>query len=138
MNLKNLKYRLAAMMQGRYGIDPLYKALLGLMIGLYVLNLIFPSAGLFALSMIAGGAAIFRGFSKNREKRAAENRKYLAFRDSARKKGLRLLNRAKDFRTHRYRACPNCKTVLRLNKKTGVNHVTCPVCKQPFDVKISW
>lgn len=136
MNLKNWKYKLAAMMQGRYGTDALHKALLVLMVIFLVLNFFFASSVLYVLSLMTGAVAVFRTFSKNKSQRVEENRKYLALRDGTKKKVLLLVNRVKGYKTHRYRACPNCKTVLRLNKKIGVNHVTCPVCKQAFDIEI--
>lgn len=136
MNLNGLKYKLANVMRGHYGMDALYKALLAAMIAFLVLNLFLSSPVFYFLSLLAGGLAVFRGFSKNSARRAGENRKYLALRDRAGKTFLQLRNRFRDRKTHRYRACPGCKTTLRLAKKVGVNHVRCPVCKNEFDVAI--
>ncbi|MDD4134488.1 MAG: hypothetical protein PHN46_05335 [Eubacteriales bacterium] len=136
MNLNPLKAKLMAFMQGRYGPDPMYKGLFGLSIGLLVLNMIIGSGVLGFLAMAVIIYSLFRFFSKNRALRAAENQRYLAFMDKARKKWLLTRNRLKFFRTHRYRTCPSCKTPLRLEKKVGAMHVTCPVCKNSFDVTI--
>lgn len=134
--MNNWKYKLIRFMQGRYGMDALYKALLGLMLLFFVLNLFFQSILLYLLSLLAGGLAVYRSFSKNTALRSQENQKYLAFRDKVKKQWLQLVNRVKHYRTHRYRACPSCKTTLRLPKKLGVNQVTCPVCKHAFEVNI--
>ena len=136
MRFDGLKSKLMNSMRGRNGIDPLYKAMMAVLIVLLVLNIFFPSPVLYLLSLVSGALAMFRGFSKNLAKRAEENRKCLALRDRIKKTVLQLRNRFRDRNTHRYRACPICKTTLRLVKKTGVNHVKCPVCKNEFDLLI--
>ncbi|HSK69248.1 MAG TPA: hypothetical protein VLA21_08330, partial [Candidatus Limnocylindria bacterium] len=78
----------------------------------------------------------FRFFSRDRAKRAAENQKYLSLKAAASKRAMLLVNRVKYYRTHRYRACPSCKTPLRLARRTGSVHVKCPVCRHEFDVNI--
>lgn len=136
MRFDGLKSKLMNFMRGRNGMDPLYKAMMAVLVVLLVLNIFFPSPVFYFLSLVTGALAVFRGFSRNLAKRAEENRKYLALRERIRKNVLQLRNRFKDRGTHRYRACPNCKTTLRLVKKTGVNHVKCPVCKNEFDLMI--
>ena len=136
MNLNRFKAKLMAFMQGRYGPDPMYKGLFGLAMVLMVLNIFVRSSALSFLAMATIAYSLFRFFSKNRARRADENRRYLALRDKAKKKLLLTRNRLKFFRTHRYRTCPSCNTPLRLEKKAGTMHVTCPVCKNGFDVNI--
>jgi hypothetical protein len=136
MRFDGLKSKLMNSMRGRNGIDPLYKAMMAVLIVLLVLNIFFPSPVLYLLSLLSGALAVFRGFSKNLAKRAEENRRYLALRDRIKKTVLQLRSRLRDRNTHRYRSCPVCKTTLRLVKKTGVNHVKCPVCKNEFDLMI--
>jgi hypothetical protein len=136
MNLNNIKYRLANLMRGRYGIDALYRALMVLTIVSLVLNIIFPSILFYALSLISAVLSFLRAFSKNHLKRTAENQKYLAVSNSVKKKILQLRNRFRDRNTHRYRACPSCRQTLRLSKKVGLNHIKCPVCKNEFDLTI--
>ncbi len=136
MKLDGLKSKLMVFMRGRYGMDPLYKAMMAVMIAMLILNIIFPSPVFYFLSLLTGGFAVYRGFSRNLAKRGEENRKYLALREKIKKTVLQLRNRFRDRNTHRYRVCPNCKTTLRLVRKTGVNHVNCPVCKNEFDLVI--
>ncbi len=137
MKLDGLKSKLMVFMRGRYGMDPLYKAMMAVMIAMLILNIIFPSPVFYFLSLLAGGLAVYRGFSRNLAKRGEENRKYLALREKIKKTALQLRSRFRDRNTHRYRACPNCRTTLRLVKKIGVNHVKCPVCKNEFDLTIN-
>lgn len=134
--LQNIKYKLANLMRGRYGMDQLYKALLFVMLLFLVLNLVFPSMLFYALSLATGAYAVFRAFSRNSTKRAAENRMFLTFQENSKKRLLLLRNRLRDWKTHRYRTCPSCKTILRLPKKQGINQVKCPVCKNETDFTI--
>jgi LSD1 subclass zinc finger protein len=136
MNMQGLKNKLSVFMQGRYGMDALYKALLFLLVVLLVLNLIIASPVPYFLSLACFFIMLWRVFSKNRVKRAEENKKYLALREKARKSLLQLRSRFRDRNTHRYRKCPGCRTTLRLQKKIGQNHVKCPVCSREFDVSV--
>lgn len=134
--INNLKYRLINFMRGRYGMDALYRATMVLTFVFLVLNIILPSPIFYFLSLAFAVVSFYRAFSKQHAKRGAENQKYLAFRNKLEKKLMQIKNRVRDRNTHRYRVCPSCKQTLRLKKKTGINHVTCPVCKNQFDVNI--
>ena len=134
--MNNFKYRLANFMRGRYGMDALYRALMAGTVILLVLHVFFPSPVLYLLSLACTGYAFFRAFSKNHARRAAENQKYLALRSAAGKKLLQARNRFRDRRTHRYRACPHCRQMLRLTRKIGVNHIKGPKCQHEFDLNI--
>ena len=134
--MNNWRMRLAAFMQGRYGIDAMYKGLIGAYFLLIVLNPFFRTSFLFYLSLAVLAFAMYRVFSRQTAKRAQENARYVAFRDSAKKKVLQTYNRIKFIGTHRYRTCPNCKTSLRLPKKIGTMTVNCPVCHTTFQATI--
>ena len=134
--MNNWRMKLATWMQGRYGPDALYKVLIGVALALMVLNLFVPGGILYPLSLAFFAVAVFRVFSRNLQKRSAENQKYLALRGKAQKQLLQWRNRFRERNTHRYRACPQCKTVLRLKKQVGTMHVKCPKCSQEFDVTI--
>jgi ssDNA-binding Zn-finger/Zn-ribbon topoisomerase 1 len=134
--LNRLKFKFASWMQGRYGMDHLYKALIAVYFVLIVLNLFIGSAILNYAAMLLVLFAFLRVFSKQTAKRALENRKYVTLRDSAKKRDLLLVNRVKEFKTHRYRNCPNCRSTLRLQKKIGTMTVTCPKCRTSFQVTV--
>lgn len=136
MNFNNLKYKLMAFMQGRYGPDPMHRGLFILSLALMVLNLFIRSQALYFLALALIIYATFRVFSRNKAKRAAENQRYLMLKDQLKKKFLLARNRVREYGTHRYRACPSCKTPLRLKKQIGTVHVKCPVCKNELDVTI--
>ncbi len=134
--LNRLKFKFASWMQGRYGMDPLYKALIAVYFALIVLNLFVGSAILNYAAMLLVLFAFLRVFSRQTAKRAIENRKYITLRDSVKKKVLLTINRVKEYKTHRYRSCPNCRSTLRLQKKIGTMTVTCPKCRTSFQVTV--
>lgn len=133
---QRFKMWLINMMDGRYGPDDLTKGMLTLYIVLFVLNLFIGMPFLNFLGLILVVLTVFRMFSKNTEKRRAENEKYLEFKKEASAFFKRQKNRLRDIKTHRYRKCPHCKAILRLPLKKGEMGVNCPRCKEHFTVKI--
>jgi hypothetical protein len=121
--------------QGRYGIDELYKFILKIFFIIWILNLFLRNPILYYLGLILLIWGIFRVFSKNYEKRHAENLKYIEIKNKFFQKYKLIKNKWKDRKTHIYRKCPNCKAEIRLPKKKGKHIVNCPKCKKDFDVK---
>lgn len=134
--MNNWKYKLAAFMQGRYGVDALNKAIPVIYLVLALLGLIFGSQLFVTLGTAAAAFGIYRLLSKQTTKRAEENRRYIALRDTVKKKSLLYFNRAKYHKTHRYRECPNCHSTLRLKKQIGTITVNCPKCHTTFQSTI--
>ncbi len=134
--LNNLRAKFANWMRGRYGMDALYKFTMAGALVFLILNLLFPSPLMYFIFLAFILASLLRAFSKNHTKRTAENQKYLVYKNKFNQKFLQLKNRFRDRNTHRYRNCPNCKQTLRLPKKVGMNHVTCPKCKHEFTTNI--
>ncbi|MHC1785631.1 MAG: hypothetical protein AB9880_01005 [Christensenellales bacterium] len=134
--MKNWKYKISLWMQGRYGIDPLYKGLLAVYFGIFVLNMFLRSTLLSYAATLLVILSFFRVFSKQTAKRAEENRRYVALRDKVKKRVLQTVNRVREYKTHRYRACPSCHTTLRLQKKIGTMTVACPKCHSTFQLTI--
>lgn len=132
----DFKNKIARFMQGRYGADQLYIATIAGYFLLMIINLFFSSVvvtriitGLMSVLLIWG---IYRVFSRNIYKRYNENQKFLKLLSPLKL----LLRRIKGLRTHRYRRCPNCKTVLRLPFKRGKHTTKCPRCKNKCNVRI--
>lgn len=134
--MSNWKHKIARFMQDRYGPDQLYRGLLVLFAVLMVLNLFTRIPLFYYFSMVVFVYMMFRAFSKNRVKRAAENQKYLQLFGPLQKQMMQYYNRFRDRRTHRYRRCPNCRTTLRLKKNIGITHVKCPRCGTQADFLI--
>ena len=134
--MNNWKYKLAAFMQGRYGIDPLNNAIPFIYFAFALLGLVFGSQLMVTLGTAVAAFGIYRFFSKQTAKRAEENTRYTALRDTVKKKALLFFNRVKFYKTHRYRECPNCHSMLRLKKQIGTMTVNCPKCRTTFQVTV--
>ena len=141
---RSLGERLYSFMIGRNGTDALGRALLVAYLVLFVIDLILSytiknpyviyALNLLQLSLIF--YSIFRMFSRNLPARRRENAWYL--RRAGAVKGFFKLQKSKhrDRKTHVFRKCPACKSVLRLPRQKGKHTVRCPRCQHRFDVKI--
>lgn len=121
--------------QGRYGGDKLSLTMLivGLvcsMVTSFTQIYIFYYAGLVLYIL-----ALFRMFSRNTARRAAENRKFLAFFTKLSTEVRQFFVRLKNCRKYKYFRCPQCSARLRLPRKVGEVTVTCSRCKHQFKKK---
>ena len=139
----NAAVKLQKFMYGRYGTDSLYRALLWIFLAITLLAAILGrtvnSICYTVLSVIGWVViiyAFYRFFSKNIEKRRAENAKWLKMTGGIRKKFKLLGNRIKFRKTHVFRTCPRCKAVLRMKKEKGKHEVTCPHCGTKFKFSV--
>lgn len=133
---RNLMYKLASFMQGRYGNDKLNTFLLILTATIYVINLFVRSSWLFLVMMIPFALYMFRALSKNINKRLFENNRFTKIYDTIATFFKRQYLKIRDFRTHRYVKCPYCKSHLRLKKRTGNQKIHCPRCNEDFKKNI--
>ena len=143
-----MKFRekLARFLYGRYGADSLYNALfvaelILLFIGtiLNVLGRVEPALaiGSMILYLAALGLlifAMFRFFSRNIAKRRKENEAWLRFKARFHRK--RKTQLPPDTPDHIFRACPHCRSTLRLPRQKGKHEVRCPRCGEKFGVKV--
>ena len=126
--LRNTGYKLRTglqrFMEGRYGVDKLNMAILGVGLGCTFLSMLLPFAGLKLLlttvSYIFMILAIVRSLSRNVYKRYEENRKFLL-----------LWQKVKD-KDHRYYNCPRCRQQVRVPRGKGKISITCPKCREKF------
>lgn len=130
--LNKIRAALNRLMAGRHGADELSMALLIAGLVLYIIGS-FSRLGLLSLISLALYIyALFRMFSRDHQKRYAENQKYLAFtHGSVRQFFVRL----KNIRKYKYFKCPQCHARLRLPRKVGEVTVTCGKCKHAFKQK---
>ncbi len=122
-------------MQGRNGADNL--GMFTLITGLIV-SLLSRFVGLPLLSFAGLGLyvyTLFRMLSRDREKRMAENRKYLVLSSGFKTKSLQFVRRLKNRKDYKYFRCPNCKVLLRLKRGTGEKEITCVRCSHQFRQK---
>lgn len=122
-------------MTGRYGSDQLSLALLIAGLVLSLLSSLMGIMVFYYLGMAGYIWGIFRMFSRNTAKRAAENHKYLNFRQNFKSNTSQFFVRMKNIRKYRYFRCPECKARLRLPRKVGEVTVTCGKCRHQFRQK---
>ena len=133
--LQRLKESLARFMQGRHGPDNL--GMFTLVSGL-LCSLLGSFAGIALFSLIGFALyvlTLFRMFSRNHEKRMAENRKYISITSDWKTKIRQFMKRMKNRRDYKYFKCPNCKVLLRMKRGSGEKDITCVRCGHQFKQK---
>lgn len=143
---QKIKQAFRSFMFGRNGADHLSVALLWVGLILYLLggivgsiavSVIFPILGI--LLNVTGFACyvlcIFRMFSRNVDKRRAENRRYVTLMEKKKTQRRQARVRFQNRKTYKYFKCPGCKAWLRLSRGKGVVTVTCSRCKTSFTQK---
>ena len=126
---------LARFMYGRNGADQLGLFMIWVAIALNLVNIFVQSDIPYAVISLAATVltvwALLRMFSKNLQKRRAENAKFLQ-KVWWPLKGR--VSRMKD-KDHKYFTCPNCRTVCRVPKGKGKIVITCPKCRGRIEGK---
>lgn len=119
-----------------YGIDCLSVFLLLLAMILNLVPLVYPyGSALYAalIGWIPLLIVLFRTFSSNKEKRWAENLRFLDIvaskRESKEEKEELMIEDKKHFK---YFDCPECNLRIRVPKGKGRIEITCPKCDAKF------
>lgn len=133
--LQKIKLGLQKFMTGRRGADELSLALLVAGIVLSMLGSIFRLGILNLLSLALYVLALYRMFSRNIEKRYAENVKFKGAWSGFSSGAKQFINRTKNMRKYKYFKCPECHSRLRLPRKVGEVTVTCGKCHHAFKQK---
>lgn len=119
-------------MIGRYGVDSLSKFMLGTAVVLLVFAMGFRNNFLNTLACLLVLLCYLRMFSRNYQKRAEENQKFLELKGKA----ATFLKREKEYfeqrKTHHIYKCPSCKQKIRVPKGKGKICITCPKCHTEF------
>ena len=119
-------------MIGRDGVDSLSKFMLGTAVVLLVFAMGFRNNFLNTLACLLVLLCYFRMFSRNYQKRAEENQKFLELKGKA----ATFLKREKEYfeqrKTHHIYKCPSCKQKIRVPKGKGKICITCPKCHTEF------
>lgn len=122
-------------LNGRYGVDELYRFLLIVCLIIVITNLFIYSMVLRIIELIIFVFAIYRAFSKDTYKRSKENKKYLEIKSKIEGYFNYQKKKYKDRNTHMYKKCPKCRQKIRLPLRKGNHTVKCPNCKEIFEVK---
>lgn len=121
---------------GRNGMDELGQFTFGLYMVMLVLNIFTRNIFFYWLEMLLVIIFLFRCLSKNLTKRQDENRRYLDHQDTFLRWQRIQKRRWTDRKTHVYRKCPHCGTMIRLPKVKGKHTTNCPKCHKDFDVTV--
>lgn len=128
--------KLVYFMYGRYGNDKLNYALLILWMILAVINIFVGNILFYFITFIPPALVLFRMFSKNTTKRSRENQIYLTYFNKVKIWFKLQVRKIKEWKTHRYFSCPNCKATVRVPHKKGKHTIGCPKCKKDFQKTI--
>ena len=132
---EKIKQSLRNLMAGRHGVDQLSVTLVWVGLALYLITAVAGLEVLSLLPMAIYGYTIFRMFSRNEEKRAEENRRYVTAKNKVQTNVRQARTRFKNRKEYKYFRCPNCKAWLRVPRKAGVVTVTCGRCHNSFTQK---
>ncbi len=130
-----IKAGLIRFMEGRHGIDNL--GMFTLLFGL-ILSLVATFTGLGLLSflgLVLYIITIFRMFSRNKEARMKENRKYVDLTSNWKTKMTQFFRRCKNRKEYKYFKCPNCKALIRVKRGSGEKTISCVRCHHQFNAK---
>ncbi len=137
MNQKSgFRQKVLQFMQGRYGVDQLSNCLIwtGVFIALVTMFLHFRF--LLVLSWICIIYAYVRIFSKNIQKRYAQNEKFLnatfGIRNAFAKIKYRIKYGNQTAEPYHIYKCRRCGQKIRIPKGKGKIMITCPKCKYQF------
>lgn len=131
-----MKEKLIRFMQGRYGIDQLSKFLLITGLAVVLLSAFFGKTAVSMLLYIFGWGVViycyFRIFSRNVQKRYAENQAYLMKTYKIRNWFQNQKNIWQQRKVYHIYTCPSCKQKIRIPKGKGKIEVRCPKCGTTF------
>ncbi len=119
-------------MQGRYGNDQLGTALFIGYLVCFFLSIFIHSYLLTIFAYVFAIITIFRIFSKNYQKRYAENQLFLKYYNPIKAKFHGSVSRFKQRKTYKFYRCSQCKQLIRVPKGKGKIEITCPKCKNKF------
>ena len=112
----------------RNGADALSCSLIAFAFFLVFLILVCHGRYLTLIALIPIGFAVFRILSKNLEKRAKENKKFVGFFGSFGGRIRLARDRFRDRNTHIYFRCGCCEKWIRVARGQGTVEVVCPGC----------
>ena len=127
-----MREKIYRFMQGRYGVDQLYRFIFFLAIVLMIINnfLKNPMLNLVIYALLI--LDIFRMLSKNHSARYAENQKYLQMTAKFRYWLDQQKKLWQERKYHHIYTCPKCKQKIRIPKGKGKIRVRCPKCHFEF------
>ena len=132
-----MKEKFMRFMQGRYGVDQYARFTMGVALVLIILA-IFVRGGSPAGAVLdtAGLLVIvytyYRIFSRDIQRRYAENQKYLNVTGKVRMRFSREKNIMEQRKTYHIYTCPGCRQKIRIPKGKGKIEIDCP--EMPYKI----
>ncbi len=130
--MRDLEYKAARFMYGRYGADELSRACLIAVAVLLAASVLLKMPVLNLGGMIILLWTQFRMYSKNITKRRAERQAYLNLKYSI-QRPFRVMKLNRTEKEYRHFACPQCGRIVRVPRGHGRITVTCRQCGRSFD-----
>ena len=130
--MERIRRALQRFMTGRSGPDELCFALLVAGLVIMLVSSFLGSLVLNLISLALYVWCLLRMFSRNTAARARENRFYVEKRAAVTTAVSQFFVRLRNSRKYKYLKCPDCKTRLRIPRKTGEVTVTCSRCGHRF------
>ena len=130
--LKDLEYKAARFMYGRYGADELSRACLITAGILLIASLLLKSPWLNALGLILLIWTEYRMYSRNITKRRAERQAYLNLKYRV-QRPFRVMKLNRTEKEYKHFACPQCGRIVRVPRGHGRITVTCRQCGKSFE-----
>lgn len=127
-----LRQQLQRFMFGRYGMDPLSMALLGLSVAISFLAMLPKAGWVGILSYLPLILCLYRALSRDIPRRQLENQQFLAWFGGVRSWFGQKSQRVRDSRAHCFFHCPSCSTTVRVPRGKGKIEITCPSCHHQF------
>ncbi len=125
---------LTRIMTGRYGTDQLNLFLLIIYLALIIVEWITQLALFYWIALVFLIISFLRCFSRQLDRRRAENQKFLQIAQPVRRFFRDTRTRMKD-RNHRYFRCPCCGQQMRVPRGKGRITVHCRSCGATFEEK---
>ena len=139
---EKLRYRLAGILQGRYGVDALGRFLSLSACAVLVIALLLRGVGNGAVTSLLGTVAFaeiiwcyMRVFSRNIGRRAAENERYLRLKGRFTGWFRLQKDRVSQRKEYAFFRCPGCRRVTRVPRGKGRIRVVCRQCGYTFEKK---
>lgn len=130
--LTKLRYRMQGWMIGRYGSDKLSRDMNILALILMLASSVTRIAVLYWLGFALFVLGLMRVFSRNRQRRSAENSAYLNWRYNAKTWFYMRKQHLVSMKYYRFFKCHSCKQKLRVPRGKGKIAITCPMCGTSF------
>lgn len=130
--LTKLRYRMQGWMIGRYGSDKLSRDINILALILMLASSVTRIAVLYWLGFALFVLGLMRVFSRNRQRRSAENSAYLNWRHNAKTWFYMRKQHLASMKYYRFFKCHSCKQKLRVPRGKGKIAITCPKCGTSF------